>query len=64
MDPIKEAADKIQQVINSLNSLTIPATPENVKTMMFAFVRLGEIGTILNSIVKEPEEENQNGSED
>ena len=64
MDPIKEAANKIQQVINSLNSLIIPATPGNVKTMTFVFIQLGEIGTVLNSIVKTPEEENQNGSED
>lgn len=64
MDPIKEAADKIQQVINSLNNLIIPATPGNVKTMTFAFIQLGEIGTVLNSIVKTLEEENQNGSED
>lgn len=68
MDQLTELAVKAQRALNALQRVNLPATPENMRSMLIGQNEIEEIknGLIRLSAVQE-EEENQNerdGSED
>lgn len=61
MDQLTELAVKAQRALNALQRVNLPATPENMRSMLIGQNEIEEIKNGLIRLSAVQEEENQNG---
>lgn len=61
MDQLTELAVKAQRALNALQRINLPATPENMRSMLIGQNEIEEIKNGLIRLSAVQEEENQNG---